>query len=276
MEKRKRNNIRLWIFLALAVALVLLSLFAKQLAPNDPYATNVFGIDQPPSVQYPMGTDSVGRCVLSRVLYGARTSIFSALLLVAVTAVFGSAVGILCGYYSGFADGVVMRVIDGIMAFPQMILAIAVAGMLGGGMTNAMLALGFASWTPYARLARSRVVSLKREEFITAARLSGSGDLAVMAKHILPNIFGSLLTYATAQIGTVMLGFAGLSYLNLGVQLPQAEWGSMINESRGLLGTAPWTVLFPGAALVVTVMVFNYLGDAVRDRLDIRALRGGM
>ena len=275
--KRKNKNIKrtlVWFFFLLAIVLFAMSLFADRLAPNDPYATNVYGMKQAPSAEYPFGTDSMGRCVLSRVLYGAQTSIFSALALVAVTAVFGSFVGILCGYYSGFADGFVMRIIDGIMAFPQMILAIAVAGILGGGMINAMLALGFASWTPYARLARSRVISLKQEDFIKAARLSGNSGLTIMTRHVLPNIFGSLLTYATTQIGAVMLGFAGLSYLNLGVRLPQAEWGSMINESRGLLETAPWAVLFPGLALVLTVMVFNFLGDTVRDRFDVRELRG--
>ncbi|MGI6307740.1 MAG: ABC transporter permease [Dethiobacteria bacterium] len=226
-------------------------------------------IKNAPSDEYPFGTDAMGRCVMSRLLYGARTSIFSALALVIVTAAFGSIVGILCGFYSGAADRIVMRIIDGIMAFPQMVLAIAVAGILGGGMANAMLALGFASWTPYARLARSRVISLKNEDFIQAARLSGCNDLTIMLKYILPNIFNSLLTFATTQVGTVMLGFAGLSFLNLGVQLPQAEWGSMISEARGMLGTAPWTVLYPALALVLTVMVFNYLGDAVCDKLDV-------
>lgn len=268
--KRKRNSVWLWVFLALAIALVVISLFSSSLAPNDPNQTDVLHLREAPSAEHPFGTDDLGRCVLSRVLCGARTSVFCSLALVLVTAVFGSAVGILCGYFSGAADSIVMRVIDGIMAFPQMVLAIAVAGMLGGGMANAMLALGFASWTPYARLARSRVIALKREDFVLAARISGCGDLTIMCRYILPNIFASLLTYATTQVGTVMMGFAGLSFLNLGVQQPQAEWGSMISSSRGMLATAPWTVLYPALALVVTVMVFNYLGDAVRDRLDVR------
>ena len=167
-----------------------------------------------------------------------------------------------------------MRIIDGIMAFPQMVLAIAVAGILGGGMLNAMLALGFASWTPYARLARSRVLSTKKEDYIRAAKISGCGDFKIMTQYILPNIFSSLLTYATTQIGVIMLGFAGLSFLNLGVQLPEAEWGSMISEARGMLATAPWTVLYPALALVSTVMIFNYLGDALCDAVDIRDAGG--
>lgn len=274
LKRKKLSDIWLRAFLALAAVLVIASLFSRELAPNDPYATNVLLMKQPPSAEFPFGTDAMGRCVLSRVLYGARTSVLCALILVGITFVFGTAVGILCGYYGGAADRIVMRVIDGIMAFPQMILAIAVSGILGGGMLNAMIALGFAGWTPYARLARSSVMAIREEDFIKAARLSGSGSLSIMARHVLPNVFGSLLTYATAQIGVVMLGFAGLSFLGLGVQLPEAEWGSMISEARGLLATAPWAVLYPGLALVVTVMVFNYLGDAVRDRLDARSLSG--
>ena len=272
--KRKSENIRFGIFLIIAAVLIILSLFPEQLAPNDPYSTNVMRIKEAPSSEFPFGTDALGRCVFSRVLYGAQTSIFAAFAIVFVTAVFGMVVGTLCGYYSGLADGIVMRIIDGLMAFPQMVLAIAVAGILGGGMANAMLALGFSSWTPYARLARSRVISVKKEEFIQAAQLSGCSDFTIMAKYIFPNIFSSLLAYATMQIGTVMLGFAGMSFLNLGVRLPKAEWGSMISESRGMLVTAHWTVLYPALALVATVMVFNYLGDALRDRLDVREIGG--
>lgn len=272
MLPMKKNQKDLWlrVFLGIALVLVTGSLFAKSLAPNDPYATHVMLTRQAPDAMFPMGTDAMGRCVMSRLLYGARTSIFSALALVIATAGSGAFVGIVCGYYSGAADRIAMRVIDGIMAFPQMVLAISVAGILGGGMGNAMLALGFASWTPYARLARSRVISLKHEPFIQAARISGCSDRTIMFRYILPNIFNSILTFATTQVGTVMLGFAGLSFLGLGVQLPHAEWGSMISESRGMLQTAPWTVLFPSLALVAVVMVFNYLGDALCDRMDVR------
>ncbi len=272
--KKTRHALWLRVFLIIALLLVIGSVFAKHLAPNDPYATHIMRMREAPGMEFPMGTDAMGRCVLSRLLYGAQTSVFSALILVIVTATFGAFVGIVCGYYSGSADRIVMRFIDGIMAFPQMVLAISVAGILGGGMDNAMLAMGFASWTPYARLARSRVLSLKHEEFIQAARISGCSDCTIMVKYILPNIFNSLLTFATSQIGTVMLGFAGLSFLGLGVQLPHAEWGSMISESRGMLRTAPWAVLYPAMALIVTVMIFNYLGDTLRDRIDVKDISG--
>ena len=211
----KRTHKELWlrVFLAMAVLLVAGSLFADRLAPNDPYATHVLRTQEPPGMEFPLGTDDMGRCVLSRILYGARTSIFSALTLVIATTAFGSFVGIICGYYSGAADKIVMRFIDGVMAFPEMILAISVAGILGGGMGNAMLALGFASWTPYARLARSRVISLKNEEFIQAARLSGCSDSVIMAKYILPNCFNSCPSIYSdfPELWSTEIGFAQLS-----------------------------------------------------------------
>ena len=272
--RRKSQNIQMWVFLIIAVVMVVVSLFPEWFAPNDPYTTNVMRIKEAPSSEFPFGTDALGRCVFSRVIYGAQTSIFAALALVFITAVLGTVVGVLCGYYSGIADRVVMRGIDGLMAFPQMVLAIAVVGIMGGGMANAMLALGFSSWMPYARLARSRVISVKKEEFVQAARLSGCSDFAIMWRYIFPSVFSSLLAYAATQIGIIMLGFAGLSFLNLGVQSPQAEWGSMISEARGMIVTAYWTVLYPALALVLTVMLFNYLGDALRDKLDVREIEG--
>lgn len=272
LHYRNRASRRFYLLLGLAFLMIILGVIARYIAPNDPYATNVFNMTAPPSAEYPFGTDAMGRCVFSRVLYGARTSIFSAIVLVAITFSVGTLVGMLCGYFGGAADRIVMRIVDGVMAFPQMILAIAVAGILGGGMINAMIALGFAGWTPYARLARGGVMALKQEDFIKAAKISGAGGLYTLARHVLPNISGSLLTYATVQMGAVMLGFAGLSFLGIGVTLGEAEWGAMINESRELLSTAPWTVFYPGLALVITVMVFNFLGDAARDVLDRRSL----
>lgn len=266
---KRRKDISLWVALILAALLLFASFLAPWFAPNDPYATNVARIREAPSQDFPFGTDAMGRCVLSRVLYGARTSVFATLALVLCTAGIGTFVGVICGYYGGIFDAVVMRALDGIMAFPEMILAIAVAGILGGGMGNAMLALGFSSWGAYARLARSRVMSIKKEEFVQAAQLSGNSNGRIMINTIFPNIFSSILTYASTQIGSTMLGFAGLSFLNLGVQLPQAEWGSMISEARGMLGTAPWAVFFPAAALVSAVMIGNFLGDVLRDRLNI-------
>ena len=266
---RKSAKRRVIVFLALAAILVLLSIAAPMLAPNDPDQTNSDFMKVAPCEQFPLGTDKLGRCVLSRVLMGARTSIFSSLTLVAVSFIFGTAVGMLCGYYGGALDEIVMRIADILLAFPQMVLAIAVAGILGGSLLNAMIAMGITGWTLYARLARGAVMSMREEPFIAAARLSGCSGTRILLRPILPNIMGSLLVNATTQIGTMMIGIAGLSFLGIGVTPPQAEWGSMINEARAYMQLAPWTVMAPGAAMVITVMVFNYLGDSVRDLMDV-------
>lgn len=262
-------RIRLWIFLILTGLLVLLSLLAPLLCPNDPYATSSAVMNHAPSVQFPMGTDRYGRCICSRVLMGARTSIFSAMALVASTFVIGTLLGILAGWFGGVVDTIIMRVADAFLAFPQMVLAIAVAGILGGGMFNAMLAMGITGWTLYARLARAEVLSLKKEPYVQAAKLTGCSSCSIMFNTLLPNMLGPLIVNATTQIGVMMIGIAGLSFLGIGVTEPQAEWGSMINLSRSYIQLAPWAVLAPAGATIVTVMIFNYLGDCVRDYLDV-------
>ena len=270
---RARNRTKFLVFAILAGLLVLLSVFAPLLTPNDPNATNALHMNEAPSRAFPFGTDRYGRCICSRVLMGARTSIFSAVSLVAVTFVFGTVLGMLAGWYGGVADTLVMRLADVLLAFPQMVLAIAVAGILGGGMFNAMLAMGITGWTLYARLARAQVLALKEEAYVSAARLTGQGTLSILVKTLLPNILGPLTVNASTQIGVMMIGIAGLSFLGVGVTEPQAEWGSMISASRAYLQLAPWAVLAPAGAILLTVMIFNYLGDCVRDVLDVEGTR---
>jgi peptide/nickel transport system permease protein len=260
---------RLIVFLVLAGILVLISLIAPLLCPNDPYATSSADMNRAPCAQFPFGTDRYGRCICSRVLMGARTSIFSAVALVGMTFFVGTVLGLMAGWYGGIVDTIVMRLADIMLAFPQMVLAIAVAGILGGGMGNAMLAMGITGWTLYARLARAQVLALKEEPYVHAARLSGSSAWTIMIKTLLPNILGPMLVTAATQIGVMMIGIAGLSFLGIGVAEPQAEWGSMINGSRAYLQLAPWAVLAPAVATIITVMIFNYLGDCVRDALDV-------
>ncbi len=266
MEKRKKA-LRRKVIIAAAFAgiLVLIAVFSGVLAPNDPYATNAAMIRHAPTAEFPFGTDNLGRCIMSRVLIGARTTITATFLLVAISFVIGIIIGALCGYYGGVIDEILMRVADLMLAFPQMIVAITVAGVLGGGLGGAMLALGITMWTSFARLARSHTLSIKNEPFITAARLQGRNGLQIMKRHILPNILEPVLVNALTQIGTTMIGISGLSFLGLGVVPPQAEWGSMISESRAYIQIAPWAVLFPAAATVITIIVFNYLGDAVME-----------
>lgn len=270
---RARLRRRLYIFLALAALLMLIGLLAPLIVPNDPDATNAAHMNAAPDAEHIFGTDRYGRCVFSRVIMGARTSVFSAVILVAVTFVIGTALGIVAGWYGGAADGIIMRTVDIMLAFPQMVLAITVAGILGGGMVNAMLAMGLSGWTLYARLARAQVIALKKEPFISAARLSGCSDLTIMLHYLLPCMLGSLIVNAATQLGVMMIGIAGLSFLGIGVTEPQAEWGSMINQSRAYMQLAPWATLAPAGATVVTVMIFNCLGDCLRDYLDTEAAK---
>lgn len=266
---REQLRSRMFLMLGLSAMLCIIALLAPYFTPNDPNMPNAAYMNAGPCKEFPLGADRYGRCVLSRIMIGARTSIFAAVALVLATFLVGSFLGILSGYYGGILDTIIMRLADIFLAFPQMVLAIAVAGVLGGSLLNAMIALGITGWTQYARLARTHTMALKNEPFVLAAKMNGSSGLQIMARHILPNMIGPLTVNAATQIGTNMIGIAGLSFLGLGVVPPKAEWGSMINESRAYLQLAPWSVLFPAIAIIVTVMVFNYLGDAVRDYSDV-------
>ena len=265
---KRRAKRKVAVIGALCILLVLAAVFADLIIPHDPNVTSASLIRKPPSAEYPFGTDSFGRCVFSRVLKGAGTTIWATTLLVGITFFIGTVLGIVCGYYGGAVDAVIMRITELFLAFPQMVVAIAVAGILGGGLTAALLALGVTAWTGYAKIARSHTLSMKNENFVAAARLAGLNDFRIIFSHILPNILFPLLTNALTQIGSTMIGISGLSFLGLGVVPPRPEWGSMINESRAFIQLAPWAVLFPAMATILTIMLFNYLGDAV---MELRA-----
>lgn len=271
-QKVRKNNTkwRLIIFLVLAALLLLTALFSMQLAPYDPYAQNLEEAMQPPSAVHMMGTDQHGRDMFSRVLVGGRTSIFATLLLVAVISVFGTGVGTLCGYYGGKVDSVVMRISDICLAFPGLVFAMAVAALLNGGIGNAVLALAVVSWPKYSRVARSQTLALKDGPFVSAARLAGSSSIQVIYRHILPNILGPILVTAMLDIGTMMMELAGLSFLGLGAVPPTAEWGNMMSTGRSMLQMYPWIVLSPGIGIFISVVLFNLLGDTVRDYIDPR------
>lgn len=270
IQKIKKNTIkvRLIFFLILVAILLLITVFADKIVPYDPYVQDLNQSRQAPSAAHWMGTDQYGRDVFSRVVVGAQTSIFSTLALVGVISVFGTIVGTLCGYYGGALDSVVMRISDVCLAFPGLVFALAIAALLGGGVSNAVIALAVISWPKYARVARSQTLALKNGPFVSAARLSGSTSLQIILRHILPNILGPILVTAMLDIGTMMMELAGLSFLGLGVKPPMAEWGSMINDGRSMLQISPWMVLSPGLAIFVTVMIFNLLGDTLRDFMD--------
>ena len=252
----------------LAALILIVSLFSAQLAPYDPYATDPQLILKAPSAEHLLGTDNYGRDILSRILVGAKTSIFAAFFIILAAGSLGSLIGLLSGYYRGRMDAVLMRTTDVFQAFPDIVLAIAVAGVLGGGLVNAILALIATTWTQYARIARSAAIAAKEETYIQAARLSGCTDTRLLFGHILPNIAGPLIVTAVLHVSTMMMGLAGLSYLGIGVQIPAAEWGAMISEGQKYLQQAPWAALAPSAVMVSVMMVFNMFGDHLRDLID--------
>ena len=272
--RRSTLKARLIVFGALAIALLLVSLFAEQLCPYDPYVQNLSIAKMAPNAEHLLGTDRYGRDMLSRVIVGSRTSIFSTLLLVAIITVIGTIVGVFAGWVGGAADAILMRISDLFLAFPGLVFALAVAGVLGGGLQNAIIALAAISWPKFARIARSQTLAQKEMPYFHAAKLAGGSSMKIIWKHVLPNIMGPILVTAMLDIGTMMMELAGLSFLGLGAKPPAAEGGSMISDTRGLLQTAPWLTFAPGLAIFVSVMIFNLLGDTVRDYLDPK-MRGG-
>ena len=273
IQKIRKNTVktRLIIFGTLAVILLLVSLFSEYLAPYDPYLQDLANAKAMPSAAHLLGTDRYGRDMLSRVIIGSRTSIYSTLLLVAIVTAIGTVVGVFCGWHGKWIDTVLMRISDMFLAFPGLVFALAVAGVLGGGLQNAIIALAAISWPKYARIARSQTLSQKEMPYIRAAVLSGCSTPVLLARHVLPNIVGPILVTSMLDIGTMMMELAGLSFLGLGAKPPAAEWGSMMSDTRSLLTTVPWVTLAPGFAIFISVMVFNLLGDTIRDYADPRA-----
>ena len=275
IQKVKKNRIRmkLIVFAGLAAALLLITIFAKYICPYDPYAQDLTQAMQPPSAAHLMGTDTYGRDMLSRVLIGAQTSISSTFALVAIITVFGTVVGIFCGYYGGIVDSVMMRISDVCLAFPGLVFAMAVAAILDGGVRNEVIALALISWPKYSRIARGQTLSIKNLPYMQASQLAGDSVLQMIFRHVLPNIAGPILVTSMLDIGTMMMEIAGLSFLGLGAQPPVAEWGSMMSSGRSILQTYPWIVLSPGLAIFVSVVIFNLLGDTIRDYMDPKNTR---
>ena len=275
IQKVKKNRIwmKLIVFAGLAAALLLITIFAKYICPYDPYAQDLTQAMQPPSAAHLMGTDTYGRDMLSRVLIGAQTSISSTFALVAIITVFGTVVGIFCGYYGGIVDSVMMRISDVCLAFPGLVFAMTVAAILDGGVRNAVIALALISWPKYSRIARGQTLSVKNLPYMQASQLAGDSVLQMIFRHILPNIAGPILVTSMLDIGTMMMEIAGLSFLGLGAQPPVAEWGSMMSSGRSMLQTYPWIVLSPGLAIFVSVVIFNLLGDTIRDYMDPKNTR---
>lgn len=271
--RKNHTKTRLVVFLILAAGLLLTAVFAQQICPYDPNAQDTSISLQPPSAAHPAGTDRFGRDMFSRILVGLQTSVLATLSLVVIITLVGTVLGVLCGYYEGVLDSVVMRISDVCLAFPGLVFALAIAALLNGGLHNAVLALAVISWPKYARIARSQTLAQKSTNYIAAAKLAGSSSRQIIVKHILPNCAGPILVTAMLDIGTMLMELAGLSFLGLGAQPPTAELGNMMSGGRSMLQTYPWVILGPGIAIFIGVVIFNLLGDTVRDYLDPRNSR---
>lgn len=260
----------------LVVAVILVSLFAGQLTPKDPLMPVPRDRLKPPGAQLRdgtltlLGTDGVGRDVFSRILLGSQTSLLIGLGSVAIAGTIGTGMGMVSGYFGGKLEHVIMRVVDIQMAFPSVLLALAITAAMGPSLITLVVALGFSYWTSYARLTRGSALSVKETEYILGARVSGASDFRIMFRHILPNALNPSIILATLHLGQMIIAESSLSYLGLGIQPPAISWGAMIADGRNYLSSAWWAATFPGIAIGVTVLVMGLFGDSVRDALDPR------
>ena len=268
MEFIKKNK-AFCLFALLALLIILGAVFAPVItggiSPTDAVLKDAL---QAPSAKHICGTDKLGRDVFARVIYGARTSLTATFAVVAIIFALGSVLGVLAGYFGGWVDTIIMRVADMMVSFPGMVFAIAIAGILGASVKNAVIAVALVSWTKYARLARSLVLKIRNRDFVSAAVVTGSKTPYILRKYMLPNVIPTLVITAATDIGGMMLELAGLSFLGFGAKAPTPEWGLMLNEGRQFISNAPWMMFYPGLAIFVVVVVFNLLGDALRDVLD--------
>lgn len=266
-----------WLGLALVGAVSLLAIFSSWISPYDPTAINVSPdlahIYRPPSWEHWMGTDSLGRDVFSRMLYGARVSLWVGFVSVGLASLIGVTLGLLAGYYGGLVDEAIMRLVDIMLCFPSFFLILAVIAFLEPNLVNIMVVIGLTSWMGVARLVRAETLSLRERDFISAARLAGTRPSMILFRHILPNALAPVLVSATLGIAGAILTESALSFLGLGMQPPLPSWGNMLLEGKSSLGIAWWLSAFPGFAILLTVLGYNLLGESLRDILDPRLSR---
>ena len=259
--------------LTVLVALATVAIFAEQLAPYDPYKQDLHNILQQPSRAHLLGTDPIGRDTLSRLIFGTRTALTVGFVSVSMATVIGVTLGLLAGFFGGATNIIIMRLTDVLMPFPMIVLALLIAAVLGGGISNVILALGIATVPGYIRIMCGMTLSIKENDFILAARASGATNVRIMFRHILPNAFAPIIVVITIQLGFLILAEAGLSYLGIGIKPPGAAWGAMVSEGYRYLMKIPILSFAPGLAIMLVVYAFNMVGDALRDALDPR-LRG--
>lgn len=263
-----KKNKSFMIYCILALILILISILAPYIAPHDPIQTNMTNSLNGPNAIFPLGTDQLGRDLFSRILYGALNSLKMTFILVITVFIVGTIIGTLAGYFGGIADVIIMRFCDVFLAFPGIIFAIAIAGILGPSSINTIIALAVVNWAKYAMVSRGLAMSIRKKDYIKAAKMGGARQYQIILKYVLPNIIPSLIVMAAMDIGTMLLEISSLSFLGLGAQPPTPEWGYMINEGRAHIQTAPWLMIYPGIAMFITVTIFNLLGEGIRDILD--------
>lgn len=256
--------------LVIIVAFVLVAVFAPQISPYDPTKADFLTVRKAPSAAHLLGTDDVGRDVLSRLIHGTRASLMAGALSVVIAMVLGVPLGLIAGFYRGAVSELIMRFTDALLSFPFLILAVALAAAFGPSLTNAMIAIGVASAPTFIRLTRGQVLAVRAEEYVHAASALGAGDARVLWSHVLPNSLAPLLVQGTLTIATSIIAESSLSFLGLGVQPPTPSWGGMLNVAKNFMSQAPWMAIWPGLAIFVSVLAFNLLGDGVRDAFDPR------
>lgn len=259
--------------LFVSVAVVLVALLAPAIAPHDPLLQDLTQALQPPSAAHPLGTDQVGRDILSRIIYGSRVSLAVGLVVQLISVTLGTVLGLVAGYYGGPVGDLVSGATTLTFAFPRLLFAIAMMAALGPSMLNLFLALGLVGWTEIAQVVRTETMAVREREYVEAARSMGAGDLRILFRYILPSITGPIIVLATMGIASAILAEASLSFLGLGIQPPTPSWGSMVSLGRDYLYTAPWMILAPGAAIFITILGLNLLGDGLRDLYDPRSAR---
>lgn len=256
--------------LIIVLTFIVIAVFAPYIAPYDPFEMNLINRQEAPSWEHPFGTDFFGRDIMSRMIFGARISLIMGISVIAVRAFIGIILGLLAGYYGGWVETIIMRLTDAVIAFPGIILALAIMAVRGPGLFNVFFALSIVGWTTFCRLVRGEVLSVRERDYVIAARGLGARDFKIMLGHILPNIMPAIVIYATLGIAAPIISEAGLSFLGLGARSDQITWGFMISMARPYIRYAWWSITFPGLAIVVVVLGFNLLGDGLRDALDPR------
>ena len=256
--------------IAIVLVTVICALFADVIAPADPIKQDYLALTEPPSLAHPLGTDDLGRDMLSRIIYGSRVSLQVGVIAVGIAVSFGVVLGLISGYLGRLADDVIMRFVDAVQAFPGLILALALAAALGPGIRNVMIAIGFVSMPAIARLTRGQALSVREREYVIAARVSGASPFVITLRHIWPNVTAPIIVQATLLVATAIVTEASLSFLGVGVQPPTPSWGAMLRTGSQYLEVAPWIAFAPGVAIFATVLAFNFIGDGLRRALDPR------